>query len=444
MSTKKLHQRLISVLIPASALLLVNPAQAENLTEVYQLALENAPELRAALASKAAVNEGIDQSNALYRPNISFNAGYQFSADETDTSAGSISGDYNTLSYSLNLSQPLYRHDYTLQKRQASIQAEQAEAQYNATQQALALNVAQRYFDTLAAQDSLAFAQAEKEAIKRQLEQTKQRFEVGLIAITDVHESQAAYDMAVASEIGAQVQQSVAQEALREIIGQDLTSTLAGLGENMKLIAPSPNNRDQWVATAQQKNFQLSAFQAAVRNAQQQLEQHRTHRRPTVDLVASHGYNDTGGGFLGERQSTSTSVGVQLNVPLYQGGAISSRVRQAQYQLDQAKENLEQQRRSVQRNASDAFLHVQANISRVNALEQAVLSSKSALAATEAGYDVGTRTTVDVLDVRRNLFRAQRDYARARYDYIIATLRLKQASGLLNAEDIQLINAWLR
>ncbi len=443
MSMKKLHQRLISMLIPASALLLLNPAHAENLKDVYQLAMENAPELRAALASKAAVNESVNQTNALNRPNVNFNAGLQYSVDDVDSAAGFKSYDYATQNYSLDLRQPLYRYDYTVQKRQSSILAEQAEAQYKVAQQALALDVAQRYFDTLAAQDSLAFAQAEKEAIKRQLEQTKQRFEVGLIAITDVHESQAAYDMAVASEIGAQVQQSVAQEALHEIIGQDLSSPLAGLGEKMKLIPPTPNDQKQWIATAQEKSYQLSASQAAVRHAQQQLEQHRTQRRPTVDLVASYGYRDSGG-FFGKQQSTSSSVGVQLNVPLYQGGAISSRVRQAQHQLNQAKENLEQQRRAVKRNASDAFLHVQANISRVNALEQAVLSSKSALAATEAGYDVGTRTTVDVLDVRRNLFRAQRDFARARYDYIISTLRLKQASGLLNAEDIQLINAWLR
>ncbi len=439
---KPLRRVLIAALVPVSALLTPHGASAEDLVDIYRLASDSDPQLRAAAANNASVAESQRQSDALYYPNISFGANVARNRDET--TGGLFPSDplyYTGKGYSLNLTQALYRRDFQLQKDQTAALSQQAQAQYQAAVQALALRASERYFDVLAAQDNLEFAIAEKEAISRQLEQTKQRFEVGLIAITDVHESQAAYDLAVASEIGAQNQLATAHEALREVTGQ-LTTAVDQLSDKMELISPEPADVSEWVAAALDQNYDLKAAEAAVAAARQQMKLQRANRSPNVDLVASHNYNDTGGVF-GNRQSTSTSIGVQLNVPLYQGGAIASRIRQAQHQLDQAKDGLEQQRRAIHRATSDAYYNVQANISRVKALKQAVISSESALEATEAGYDVGTRTTVDVLNVRRNLYRAQRDYSRARYDYIISTLRLKQAAGILAESDLVQINAWL-
>ena len=442
MKSKLLRRTLIAILLPASALLAPIGAFAEDLVDIYRLAADSDPQLRAAAANAASVTESQYQSDALYYPNISLGTNITRNRDKTE--GGLFPSDplyYTSKGYSLNLSQALYRRDFQLQRGQTAALGKQAQAQYEAAVQALALRASERYFDVLAAQDNLEFAIAEKEAISRQLDQTKQRFEVGLIAITDVHESQAAFDLAVASEIAAQNQLATAHEALREVTGQ-LTTTVSALTDKMELIAPEPADVSEWVSSALNQNDNIKAAKAAVAAARQQLELQRANRSPNIDLVASHNYNDTGGVF-GDRQSTSTAVGIQLSVPLYQGGAIPSRIRQAQHQLNQAKEGLEQQRRAIHRATSDAYYNVQANISRVKALKQAVISSESALEATEAGYDVGTRTTVDVLNVRRNLYRAQRDYSRARYDYIVSTLRLRQAAGILTENDIEQINAWL-
>ncbi len=441
MKTKKLRRALLPLLLPVSALLAM-PAQGEDLMEIYRMAAENDPELRAAAASRAAVAEELRQSEALYGPSVSLGASYTRNRDESK--GGFFSSPpiyYTNKGISLNLSQAIYRKDLLSQKAQSEARLRQAEAQFAAAEQALALKAAERYFNVLAAQDNLEFALAEKEAISRQLEQTKQRFEVGLIAITDVHESQAAHDMAVAAEISAQNNLAMAHEALREVTGH-ITADVAPLSERIELISPEPADVEQWIERALESNLGIVAARAGVEAAHQQLELARAGRSPNLDLVASHNYADTGGLF-GDRTSNSTVVGLQLSLPLYQGGGISARIRQARHGLEQAREELEKSRRQVQRATSDAYLTVLATISQVKALEQAVVSSTSALEATEAGYEVGTRTTVDVLNVRRNLYRAQRDYARARYDYILSTLRLKQAAGILGEEDLRRINGWL-
>ena len=421
----------------------IEPATAENLLDAYRLAVDSDPQLRAAAANRAAVGEGRRQSQALYYPNINLSADASRNRQETDTDLGSTTDNFTNLGYAVNLSQALYRRDYLVQLRQSDALLREAEAQYRTTEQGLMLRVAERYFDVLAAQDNLQFAQAEKEALNRQLDQTQQRFEVGLIAITDVHESQAAFDTAVASEIAAENQLAVSREALREVTGE-LPSELDILSDDMQLTPPTPANVTQWVEEALSSNFEVIAAEATVDAARQQRALQRADRYPDIDLVARHGFSDSGGGFNGDRETTDTSLGVQLSLPLYQGGGISSRIRQANDQLDQAMQGLEQQRRATQRLTSDAYLNVLSGISQVKAFKQALVSSISALEATEAGYEVGTRTTVDVVTNRRNMFRAQRDYARSRYDYLIATLALKQAAGLLSPTDLEHINQWLQ
>lgn len=418
---------------------------AEDLVQIYQQAQESDPQLRSAAAAREAGEAVRRQNTALYLPNVSLNASTTHTKQETENSTGSIPNaevSYNTKGYSVDLRQALYRRDYITQYRQADALFAQAQANYDFASQSLVLRVAEGYFNTLAAQDNLTFSQSEKEAIARQLEQTKQRFQVGLIAITDVHESQAAYDTAVATAIAAESQLKTSMQALREITGR-LPNDLNPLGETITLLEPDPNSVDQWIENAMQQNAKLLAAEASVAAARHGLDQRRAGRHPELDLVASHSFTDLGGGSFGGRETTENSIGVQLTVPLYQGGGISAGIREGQAQLTQAKEGLEQERRGVVREASDAYLSVLTEIGRVKALQQAAVSSQSALDATEAGYQVGTRTTVDVLTARRNLFLAKRNYSRARYDYILSTLRLKQAAGVLAGSDLEQINNWL-
>ena len=438
--------KLQRTLVPLAAALLVSQgSQAEDLLEIYQSALESDPVLSAQQSAFEAATESQQQAKSIYRPNISFNADYTKTKSDVDAppTSPSASGDFDfdVISYDLTLLQPLYRRDYITQLNQAEAATRRAEAELNQAYQDIILRVAQRYFDVLAARDNLEFAQAEKNAISRQLDQAKQRFEVGLIAITDVHEAQAAYDLATASEITAQNTLSISHQALRELTGM-LPQTLAGLGEDMTLATPDPADLEQWSNSALENNFQLIAAEATAEAAMQGLKQERSNRQPKLDLFATYGVDDYSGD-ISEREETNTVLGLQFTVPLYQGGGITAGIKRANAELMQARDALEQQRRATQREASDAYLSVLAGISRVKALKQAVTSSESALNATEAGYDVGTRTTVDVLNVRRELFRTQRDYARARYDYVLASLRLKQAAGMLSVEDVKQINRWM-
>ncbi len=426
--------------------LFVSPiSQAEDLLQVYQAALQGDPVLRAQKSAFEAAHHSQRQIKSLYYPSISLSANATWSDEDIAADSSFIpSGNnrYDSRAYSLTLTQALYRWDYINQLRQANAATRQAEAELNQAYQDIILRVSQRYFDVLAARDSLEFAQAEKNAISRQLDQAKQRFEVGLIAITDVHEAQAAFDLATASEIVAQNGLSSSRLALRELTGKR-PDKLATLGTKIGLASPEPADIDTWTESALQRNFSLLAAEAATEVARQQLSQQRASRHPTVDLVASRNYNNIGGGSFGSRTTEDSRIGLQLNLPIYRGGGISASVRNANAQLSQAKDSLEQQRRAVQREASDAYLSLLAGISQVKALQQAVISSESALNATEAGYEVGTRTTVDVLISRRELFRTQRDLARARYDYILANLRLQQAAGTLDIKDVEQINHWM-
>ncbi len=422
-----------------------NLVTAETLIEIYHLAQLGDPQLRSAEAAYIASTESRRQSLGGLLPSITLNANATRTRQDTTVAADSFVSagkqSFTSKGYTLSLNQPIYRQELLSQLHQGDALIEQAEALFRAAQQDLLLRVAQAYFNLLAARDNLDFIQAEKRAIKRQLEQTKQRFEVGLIAITDVHEAQAAYDLTGADEIAAQNQLQINRQALREITGQ-LHKKLQPLGE-ITLLLPQPNNMEEWTERALQQNFLIIAAQAAVTTQQQQLAQQRGNRHPNIDLVLSHSYSDLGGGNFGGRETNDNSISLQFSLPIYQGGGVSAGIRKGQQQLIQEQEALEQQRRSIQRGTSDAFLSVVAGISRVKALQQAVISSQSALDATEAGFEVGNRTTVDVLNVRRELFRTQRDHARAHYDYILASLRLKQTAGILQEEDLQQINNWL-
>lgn len=440
-------QRVAATLFASAALLLGSSTpHAEDLLEVYRFALESDPQLRAAEAGNQAAQEVRAQSRAALLPQLNLSADITKNKadvmESTSTILPEAEDSYTSNGYNVSLRQSIYHQDYYVQLRQTDARIAQANAEYEGTRQGLILRAAEAYFNLLAAQDSLATAEATKRAISQQLRQTQQRFEVGLSAITDVHEAQAAYDGAVATELAAQNQVDNSRENLREIIGRD-PLVLAVLKEEIPLLPPEPADISQWVETAQQKNLSLLAFEAAARAAREELNRRQAGHYPTLDLVASHNYNDSTDYTYGSER-TDTSVGVQLNVPIYSGGLTTAQTREARALYTQAQEALEQQRRATVRETRSAYLGVNTGISQVLARKQALASAQTALEATQAGFEVGTRTIVDVLDAQRVRYTAQSDYLRVRYDYLLATLRLKQAAGSLNETDIALINGWLK
>ncbi len=442
---RKLATQLAALLLISSAPFINTSAAASGLFEIYQLAIENDPQYRGAEAAYYAALETKAQSRAQLLPLINLSANISKNKQDTINSGVFALGTrrFASSGYTLSLSQPLFNYDYFIQLRQSDATIGEAKANLSAAQQALMVRISERYFDALAALDGLEFARAEKRAIDRQLEQTRQRFEVGLIAITGVHEAQAAYDLVTAQEIFADNLLASQYEALAEITGR-YHKTLAVLSAETPLITPKPADIGKWSDTALNQNFQLIAAEFVYNKARDEIKRQRAGHLPTLELNANHIYTDSKGGNFGNNESKNQAIELRLNLPLFQGGSTSSRTRQAQRLADQSREGFEQQRRAILRQARDAYLSVLAEINRVKALGQAVVSAQSALDATEAGLEVGTRTTVDVLNTRRELFRAQRDHARSRYDYILHTLRLKQAAGILAAADLERINSWLQ
>lgn len=417
-----------------------SPVLAENLLDIYQQARANDPLIKSAQYSRTAANESKVQARAGFRPQVNLGAS---AAQNWNTIRGNAT-DFTALGYNLSLTQPIYhRNTYVNDKRSDAV-ISQAESEYQNVQQTLILRSAQAYFGVLAAEDNLGVANAEKAAFEQQLDLARQRFKVGLNTMIDVNEAQAAFDAAVAREIATRNQVDVAHEILREITTQRPTR-LSQLPADISLVSPQPAEIDQWVSSAHSNNLQLASLRQQLEQARQDVELARSGKYPTVDLVGSHRYTDKSAfGSTTITDIVNNSLTLQLNVPLYQAGLTDSQVRQSQLRLSAAEESYEQQKRAVERNTRSAYLEVMTGISRVQSLKQATLSSQSALEASEAGLQVGTRTTVDVLNARKELFRVQGDYAKARYDYVLATLRLKQASGQLSQADLEQLNGWLK
>jgi outer membrane protein len=408
--------------------------------QVYEAALNNDAQIRAARATRNSTLEEKPQAVAQLLPTIGLSGDVnRVHRDVEDSGGGSET--YENSSATLSLSQPIYRHEYWAQLEQADQQVAKAEAEYAAAEQELMVRTAQVYFDVLAAQDSLEFAKAETEAISRQLDQAKQRFDVGLIAITAVHEAQAAYDQSRADLIAAENTLGDAWEALREIIKQKPAS-LSVLTEDLPLNPPVPQNIEEWSGRAQQQNLAIRAAEKDAVIARENISVQRAGHLPTLDLVGSHTVSRTD---LSTGTDVDTSsIGVELNLPLFAGGSVVSRTRQAKYDLEAAQEGLDAQRRSVDRQVRDAYRGVLAGISQVEALKASTVSAQSALEATEAGFEVGTRTMVDVLSAQRDLYQTRSNYSNVRYNYILSRLLLKQAAGTLTQQDLEQINGWLR
>ncbi|MEE9358182.1 TolC family outer membrane protein [Candidatus Vondammii sp. HM_W22] len=416
----------------------ISQAHGGNLLQAYQLAEQNDAQLRAARAVRDSALEAKPQAKALLLPSASLSA--SANRIHSDVKGGS-ENTYGRENLTVSLSQPVYHRDYFIKLEQADKQIAQAEVTFAAEEQGLIVRVAQAYFDVLSATDSLEFAQSENKAIERQLDQAKQRFEVGLIAITSVHETQAAYDQTRADLILAENEVDNAKEAMREITKEPF-DTFSPVVADLPLSAPEPQNIDQWGESAMAQNLTIQAARYATEIARQNIQVQRSGYYPTVDLVGSHALDRNDSSFGSD--ADTTTIGLQLNMPLYTGGAVGSRTRQARFDYQAAQENMDKQVRSVNRQVRDGYRGVLASISAVDALKASTVSAKSALEATEAGLEVGTRTTVDVLSAQRDLFRALSNYSTVRFNYILSSLRLKQAAGSLSKTDLEQVNEWLK
>jgi outer membrane protein len=432
--------------------------------DIYQRAVQNDPLIREAEATYLATAEVKPQARSSLLPGLSLGStlSHQFSESQSPAVTGGTGEAQGTAtefeqdrdSWNLSLTQTIFDWGRYATLRQADKIVTRAATDYEAAKQDLLLRVADAYFNVLGAEDDLASAVAAREAIARQLEQAERRFEVGLIAITDVQQAQAGFDDSVAVEIQAQRLLASAQEFLREIIGEYVTE-LAGPTDELPLVTPDPANPEQWVRTALQQNLLLVSSRISAEIAQDDIQIQRSGRLPTVSLSA--GYSESTTDQLvtifglpgGPTQNASTQSpegynwSVDLQVPLFAGGLNRSRIQQSVYQQRAALDAVERVVRQTERETRDAYLGVISEISRVQALRQSVESNRTALRATEAGFEVGTMTTVDVLQFQNNLRAAETAYARSRYDYILNVLLLKQAAGTLSVEDVAQVDGWL-
>ncbi|MCF7201113.1 TolC family outer membrane protein [Pseudomonas oligotrophica] len=432
-------------------------AARTDLIGVYQQAVNNNADLAAARAQFQASREVVPQARAGLLPNLSAGAELNDSETDVDTSLGNHNLSRSGTLYQAVLSQPLFRADRWFQLKAAQALSEQAALQYSLAEQDLILQSAQAYFSVLRAQDNLATIKAEEAAFKRQLDQANERFDVGLSDRTDVLEAQAGYDTARANRMLAQRQVDDAFQALYTLTNRDYRS-LEGIEHSLPVLPPVPNDAGAWVDTATRQNLNLLAAAQAVDASEQTLRQRRAGHAPTLDAVASYRRGDNDAlGFSNSGMADALpnfpryngdveqrSIGLQLNIPLYSGGLTSSQTREAYHRLDQTEQQRESLRRQVVEATRNLHRAVNTDIEQVQARRQSIVSNQSALEATEIGYQVGTRNIVDVLDTQRRLYAAVRNYNDARYDYILDTLRLKQAAGTLSPDDLAELSGYLK
>ncbi|MEN3367278.1 MAG: outer membrane protein [Burkholderiales bacterium] len=438
-----MRKSLIATLI-AGTLLSLN-AQAIDLVQVYNEALANDAQYASARATLAAGQERAPQARAGLLPTVGLSGNYSRSNSETSAPGIETSTPtFNTNGYTLSLSQPLFRMANWETYQQGKLSVAVSEAQFAQAQQDLIVRVAQAYFDVLTAQDTLASVQSQKVAITEQLASAKRNFEVGTATITDTHEAQARYDLAVAQEFAAQNDLEIRRSALQQIIGKP-AGDLAILRPGVKLNSPEPAQIERWVDSAEQQNYSVLGQQLAVEIAQREIGKSRAGHYPTVDLVASRNRNNPGWtpSSPGGATSQSNSIGVQVAIPLFSGFAVTSRVRETIALEDKARFDLESARRTAAQGARQAFLGVNAGMAQVRALEAAEVSSQSALESNRLGYQVGVRINIDVLNAQQQLFTTRQNLAKARYDTIMNGLRLKSAAGTLKEEDLMQVNALL-
>lgn len=440
-------RRALPAVVVACTLLASLPAAAADLLDIYRAALTSDPVYSAARASWQAGQEKLPQGRAGLLPQASLSASTQYNdrdLNSRDPTQPGSQTQYNSNSASVSITQPIYRRQNWVAYDQGKTQVALADAQLASAAQDLILRVAQAYFDVLLARDTVAFAESQKTAIGQQLEQARRNFEVGNATITDTHEAQARYDLVTAQEIAARNDLEVKNRALEQLIGR-AAPALAVLGPRFSPLPPDPSSMEAWVEQARTVGLQVRIAQENLAFFSQDVKRNRGAHHPTLDAFATATESSSGSGVQGGAGTeTSTKViGLQLAIPLYQGGIVNSRVREALANEDKARQDLENAVRSAELAARQGYLGVTSGIAQVRALEAALVSNQSSLDSTRLGQEVGVRTQVDVLNAQQQLFSARRDLAQARYNYILSLLRLTAAAGKLTEADLQRVNAWL-
>ena len=423
-------------------------ATAADLLEIYHAAQSQDAVFGAARAAREAGQEKLTQGRSLLLPSVNLNA--NTTSNNVTTTYGTTDPvmsqllkngtiNYNTHGYGVSLVQPLFREQNWAAYNEAELQVTISEAQFKLAEQDVILRSAQTYFDVLIAQDTVQLTAAQKSSISQQLEQAKRNFEVGTATITDTYEAQARYDLIVAQELVSASNLEIKRRTLQQLINGD-AKELNVLGSAFKMENPDPADVQKWVTESQLRNFQIIQAQAAYQLAEREVDRNRGGHLPTVDLVANYNKNTATGGMFGPTDTRTATVGVQLNMPLFQGGAIQSKWREADANREKAKQDLENARRNVELQTRQAYLGVVSGIAQVQALQQALKSSESLLDASKLGQEVGVRTSLDVLNAQQQLYSTRRDLYQAEYNYLVSHLRLKAATGDLAEADLGRVN----
>ncbi|MSQ19950.1 MAG: channel protein TolC [Betaproteobacteria bacterium] len=424
------------------ALLVAQPALAENLIDIVRAAQSYDAQFAAARQSEAAARERPIQGLAGLLPTLNATGNSTWNDSHNGTSNQSFT--YNSNAYAFTLSQPLFRVQNYVVYRQGELTAMQADMTLRQSANDLVIRASQAYFDVLAARDSLAFIQAQKIAIAEQLAQAKRNFEVGTATITDTNEAQARYDLATAQEIAADNDLEIRRRALAQIAGQRY-ETLVPLKPSAQIPGADPNDMNVWVSSAQKDSYAVRAQEYALEIANREIERSKYAHYPTLDVVATHGRNVAATASANgiRTQIEASTIGLQLAIPLFAGGATQSRVRESVSLYEKARSDLDHTRRSTEFSTRQAFLGLANGLAQVRALGQALRSSETALASNRLGYNVGVRINIDVLNSQQQVFQTMRDLSKARYDAIINGLKLKTSTVGLMEEDLNAINGLL-
>ena len=444
------RSRLAIALLCANSLIMPSvfaEIKPQSLVDIYNLALAHDPTLASALSANQAAQEIIEQSKALYRPVVNFNAGWNASITNISFMGAGVpfrggGQSFTGYQYGLEAHQPIYRKQNLVAMDQAKTQVSLADKQLNLTQQNLILRTTLAYFDVLLTQDKIDLLSSQKAAILRQLEQAKANFEAGTLTSTDVNDAQARYDLIVAQEIAALNDHQIALRAVQVITGE-IPQKLATVRATVK---PNTLNQsmEQWLEVAAKNDLNIQILQEAATLSDQEIERANAGHLPTLDAVANVSDNYASGSYYGFGSDLKMgSIGLQLQIPIYQGGATSSRVRQAVFNKQKALNDVDAARRQMEQETQRAYLNLNTSIAQLKAYEQALVSSQSQLDSTNVGYDVGSRTSVDLLNAQQQLFSAKRDLLQARYSYLVNIIRLKAAAGIIVESDLEDINQQL-
>jgi outer membrane protein len=447
-STRRFRCTSLRALLALPLLFLPALAAAQDLLQVYREALAYDAVYAAAKHSLEAGKEKGPQGLALLLPTLNLSGSATRQRIEVDSRDPALSPSFTrspeAVGYTLTLTQPLFRAQNWLQYSQGGVQVRQAEAAFAQAYQDLVLRVAQAYFDVLGAMDTLELVRAQTAAISEQLAQAKRNFEVGTATITDTHEAQARYDLSASQEIAARNDLEAKRRVLQLLTGKEYAE-LKTLRPDVKLPPPNPDNMEAWAELAEKQSYQVQISEAAAEIAQLEARRNRAAHLPTLDFVATHGQTGQSATTesLAGRDTTSTLIGLQLAMPLFQGGGLTSRSREAAALSNKSKEDLDNARRAAVLATRQIYLSVRNGIAQIAALEQALVSSQSALESNKLGYEVGVRINIDVLNAQQQVFATRRDLALARYNVIVNHLRLKAIAGSLREEDIDAVNRGL-